>query len=205
MSSKGMLIVVSGPSAVGKGTLCNRIIDRLEKVSLSISATTRSPRSGEIDGINYFFMNKQDFEQRIKKDDFLEWAKVYDNYYGTPASHVEQTLNQGYDVILEIDIQGAAQVKRRCPEGVFIFILPPSIDELRNRIIKRGTDSLDSIELRMKSAYKELEAAFSYDYVILNDDVEKAVKRLEYIIRAERYKVARNHDLINAIKGGRYI
>lgn len=200
-----MLIVVSGPSAVGKGTLCNIITDRIEKLSLSISATTRPARLGEIDGINYFFMAKQDFEQKIKKDDFLEWAKVYDNYYGTPASHVEQTLNQGKDVILEIDIQGAAQVKRRCPEGIFIFILPPGIDELRNRIVNRGTDSLESIELRMKSVYQELEAAFSYDYVVLNDDVEEAVKRLEHIIKAERYKASRNHDLIYTIKGGKQL
>lgn len=203
MSKQGMLIVVSGPSGVGKGTLCNMLLTKIENLFLSISATTRPPRDGEIDGVNYIFMSHEDFEDKIEKGQFLEWAKVYNNYYGTPKDIVYQKLNEGKDIILEIDIQGAAQVKKNCPEGVFIFISPPSIDELKKRIIKRGTDTQDSIELRTKCAKEEMQASFEYDYVVLNDDLDEATLMLQSIILAERCKVSRNKKILQAIKGGK--
>ncbi|HHY43030.1 MAG TPA: guanylate kinase [Thermoanaerobacterales bacterium] len=200
ITSPGMLIVVSGPSGVGKGTLCNMLIDSVENLFLSISATTRPPRAGEIDGQNYYFMSTEVFEDKIKKGEFLEWAKVYNNYYGTPKDKVFKQLREGKDVILEIDIQGAAQVKRNYPEGVFIFISPPSIDELKKRITKRGTDSADSIELRVKCAAEEIKAALEYDYIVLNDDLNQAALRLQSIILAERCKVLRNTKLLQKLR-----
>lgn len=205
MREKGTLIVVSGPSGVGKGTLCNIILNRLENLSLSISATTRAPRVGEVDGVNYFFMKKQVFEEKINQNKFLEWAKVYTNYYGTPTDYVKQKLEEGKDVILEIDIQGAAKVRKRCPEGIFIFILPPSLEELRDRIVKRGSDTPEAIKLRMKSAKEELKAAYSYDYVVVNDNLDKASKSLEAIILAERCKTLRNHNLLQKLEGGKQL
>ncbi len=203
MREQGMLIVVSGPSGVGKGTLCNILLARIENLFLSISATTRTPRAGEIDGVNYVFMSHQDFEDKIEKGQFLEWAKVYNNYYGTPKDIAYQRLSEGKDVILEIDIQGAAQVKKNCPEGIFIFISPPSIEELKKRIIKRGSDTQDSIELRMKCAREEMKASFDYDYVVLNDDLDKAALMLQSIVLAERCKVSRNKKILQSIKGGK--
>lgn len=202
MREQGMLIVVSGPSGVGKGTLCNILLSRVENLFMSISATTRPPRAGEIDGVNYVFMSHESFEDKIAKGQFLEWAKVYNNYYGTPKETVSKKLSEGKDVILEIDIQGAAQVKNNCPEGIFIFISPPSIDELKKRIIKRGSDTEDSIELRMECAREEMEASLGYDYIVLNDDLDKAALMLQSIVLAERCKVSRNRNKLQAIKGG---
>lgn len=201
MSEKGLLIVVSGPSGVGKGTLCNTLVKNIDNLFISISATTRPPRTGEINGVNYIFMNREKFEEKIEKGQFLEWAKVYNNYYGTPKEFVIEKLNEGKDVILEIDIQGAAQVKKSCPNGVFVFIAPPSLDELRKRIVNRGTDNEESINLRLKSAKEEMRASFDYDYVIINDDLNKAVLKLQSVILAERCKVPRNKDKILEIIG----
>ncbi|MGI5857859.1 MAG: guanylate kinase [Tepidanaerobacteraceae bacterium] len=203
MREKGMLIVVSGPSGVGKGTLCNILLNRVENLFMSISATTRPPRAGEINGVNYIFMSHESFKYKIEKLKFLEWAKVYNNYYGTPKEAVYKKLNEGEDVILEIDIQGAAQVKQNCPEGIFIFISPPSIEELKNRIIKRGSDTQDSIELRLKCAREEMEASLDYDYIVINDDLDKAALMLQSIVLAERCKVSRNKKILKAIKGGK--
>lgn len=202
MREQGMLIVVSGPSGVGKGTLCNILVSKVEDVFLSTSATTRSPRPGELDGVNYIFMSHENFEDKIKKGQFLEWAKVYTNYYGTPKDVVIKKLSEGKDVILEIDIQGAAQVKKNYPEGIFIFIAPPSIQELENRIIKRGSDTKDSIDLRLKCAREEIQAAFDYDYVIINDDLDTAALMLQSIVLAERCRVSRNKKKLLEIKGG---
>jgi len=203
MRERGMLIVVSGPSGVGKGTLCNILLNRVENLFMSISATTRPPRAGEINGVNYIFMSHESFKYKIEKLKFLEWAKVYNNYYGTPKEAVYKKLNEGEDVILEIDIQGAAQVKQNCPEGIFIFISPPSIEELKNRIIKRGSDTQDSIELRLKCAREEMEASLDYDYIVINDDLDKAALMLQSIVLAERCKVSRNKKILKAIKGGK--
>ncbi|NLZ52253.1 MAG: guanylate kinase [Thermoanaerobacteraceae bacterium] len=200
MTTQGMLIVVSGPSGVGKGTLCNILINRVENLFLSISATTRLPRVGEIDGQNYIFMSHEVFEEKIRKGDFLEWARVYNNYYGTPKDMVYQQLREGKDVVLEIDIQGAAQVKKNHPQGIFIFISPPNINELKKRIIKRGSDSKDSIELRMKCAADEIKAALDYDYIILNDDLNQAALSLQSIVLAERCKVSRNTKILQKLR-----
>ena len=200
MREKGMLIVVSGPSGVGKGTLCNILLNRVENLFMSISATTRPPRAGEINGVNYIFMSHESFKYKIEKLKFLEWAKVYNNYYGTPKEAVYKKLNEGEDVILEIDIQGAAQVKQNCPEGIFIFISPPSIEELKNRIIKRGSDTQDSIELRLKCAREEMEASLDYDYIVINDDLDKAALMLQSIVLAERCKVSRNKKILKGLK-----
>lgn len=194
MSNKGLLIVISGPSGAGKGTLCKSLFERNSELKYSISCTTRSPREREKDGVNYFFINRERFEDMIKKDEFLEYAQVYGNYYGTPTSYVEKSLNSGCDVILEIDIQGALKVKNKFPEGVFIFVLPPSMKELKNRITKRGSETPESLLRRFKSAFEELNYISSYNYFVVNDEVEMAVKKLEGIIIAEKCRVDRIKD-----------
>jgi len=202
MRERGSLFVVSGPSGVGKGTLCNLLLKRVDNIFLSISVTSRPRRGKEKDGVDYYFTTSEDFEEKIKKNEFLEWAKVYNNYYGTPRLTVEEKLNEGYDVLLEIDVQGAMKVKQSMPEGIFIFILPPSLEELERRIIKRGTESEESIRLRMKKAREELKAAPFYDYVIVNDDLEIAARKLQSIVFAERCKVKRNQKLLCILMGG---
>ena len=154
------------------------------------------PRPGEVDGINYFFTKKDKFEDMINHNDFLEYAMVYDNYYGTPKQYVMNNLENGNDVLLEIDIVGALQIKDRFEDAVFIFILPPSLEELRNRIVGRGTETLSDIEKRYGSAISEIEQVIKYDYAVINDDVDRAVKDIESIIRAEKCKVLRKHDEI---------
>ncbi|MGB9840203.1 guanylate kinase [Thermovenabulum sp.] len=197
MNNKGMLIVLSGPSGAGKGTVCSKLLERNTNIALSISYTTRSPRPGEKNGVNYFFTDKENFERMIKEGCFLEWANVYNNYYGTPKKFVEEKINNGQDVILEIDIQGAKQIKQNWKDAVFIFILPPNLEELKRRIEKRGSETEESLRLRLMCALDELKALSSYDYVIVNDDIDKAVEKLQAIILAEKCRVYRNQDLIN--------
>ena len=189
MNKKGLLIVVSGPSGAGKGTICKEVLDRRSDIFVSTSATTREPRNGELEGINYFFITHEEFEKKIKEDEFIEYAEVYKNLYGTPKETVLDKLNQGENILLEIDIQGALQVKKRYPEGVFIFILPPSMAELKSRIIGRGSETPESLERRFSSAYEEIEFVNQYDYYIINDQVKKAADLMESIIDAERCKV----------------
>lgn len=192
-TKKGLLIVISGPSGVGKGTICKSFFakNNNDDIKLSVSCTTRKPRIGEKDKLNYFFVENNKFEDMIKNNEFLEYAKVYDNYYGTPESYVEENLNKGITIVLEIDIQGALNVKRRCPDGVFIFILPPSMEELKYRIIKRGSESEDSFKKRFNSAYDEIKFITDYNYVIVNDTIDNSVKHVENIIEAEKCKVDR--------------
>jgi len=199
---KGLLIVLSGPSGAGKGTICKALMEKEKDLKLSISATTRPPRSGEIEGKNYFFKTEEEFEKMIENDSFLEWAKVYDHYYGTPKDFVLKNLDEGNDVVLEIDIQGALKIKEKFPEGIFIFILPPSMEELKNRIKKRGTETEEEIIKRFKSAYEELNYVSRYNYVVINDSIEEAVEKIKAIIIAEKCRVDRNKDLYLEIREG---
>ena len=199
VTPKGVLLVVSGPSGAGKGTICQLIRDQLPDLGYSISVTTRQPRVGEVDGVNYFFKTVPQVKEMIANGELLEYAEVYGNYYGTPRKYVEDLLNAGQDVLLEIDIQGALQIKERFPEGVFVFIVPPSLDELSARIYKRGTDSEDVIKRRMASAAGELTYAQKYDYIIINDIAEKAANKVLTIMEAERYRVARTYFIVDRI------
>lgn len=195
MKERGLLLVISGPSGAGKGTICKALLDKNE-FWLSISATTRKPRQGEVDCKNYYFISKEEFINRIHNKDFLEYAEVYGNFYGTPKSSVIKMLEDGKDVILEIDIQGALKVKEVFPEGIFIFILPPSMEELKKRIIKRGSETPESLMTRFKSAYKEINYVSKYSYAVVNDTVEETVKKIEGIVIAERCRVDRMKDTI---------
>ena len=196
----GLLVVISGPSGAGKGTICKMLKEQMKDLKVSVSATTRKPREGEVGGESYFFISKDEFIKKIGDDEFLEYAKVYGNFYGTPKKEVFKQLEAGHDIILEIDIQGALQVKKNYPKGVFIFILPPSLRELQNRIEGRGTDSKEAILKRMKCAYDELDYAFEYDYVVLNDEVEAAVNKIKCIIDAEKSRAIRKKAIINKIR-----
>ena len=205
MGKKGLLLVLSGPSGAGKGTVCRALLKNDASLRLSVSATTRPPRPGEVDSVDYFFLDNEVFNKMIKDGDLLEYAEVYNNYYGTPKDFVEGQLNAGKDVILEIDVQGASKIKRCCPDGVYIFIFPPSIKELKNRIIKRGSETIESIRERMKYASQELKLASSYDYIVLNDELEKAVAQLKSIIIAERCRANRNLELIRKVERGKLL
>ncbi|KDR94024.1 guanylate kinase [Peptoclostridium litorale DSM 5388] len=196
MNKKGILIVICGPSGVGKGTICKKFLTKNTDIKLSISATTRSPRAGEEHGVSYYFLDAQKFEDMIEKDEFLEYARVYDNGYGTPKKAVFENLEKGEDVLLEIDIQGAMQVKEKYPDGVFIFILPPSLEELKNRIVKRGSETEESFKKRFGSAFSEISKIENFDYYLVNNDLDKAVGQLESIIMAEKNRVSRYKDCI---------
>lgn len=189
MTSKGILFVMSGASGVGKGTIHKEVLARIPDIKLSVSATTRPKRPGEVDGREYFFISPADFESKIKKDEFLEYAHVYSHLYGTLSSEVVNTLYSGYDVLLEIDIQGARQVREKMPHGVFIFIQPPSMEALVERIHGRGHDSLQSIEDRLNACEGEMAMARYYDYVVINDELEEAINKVQAIIIAERCRV----------------
>ncbi|WP_027634162.1 guanylate kinase [Clostridium hydrogeniformans] len=198
---KGVLIVISGPSGAGKGTICKELLNR-HNFYLSISATTRSPRIGEVEGVNYYFKTREEFLEKIEEGDFLEYAEVYGNLYGTPKSKVQSMIDEGKDVILEIDIQGALKVKENVSEGVFIFILPPSMEELKQRIIKRGSETEESLMTRFKSAYQEINYISKYNYAVVNDTVEEAVKKIESILVAENCRVDRMKEKILDSKEG---
>ena len=198
--SKGVLTVVSGFSGAGKGTVMKRLIQKYDDYALSISVTTRNPREGERDGIEYFFKTKEEVESMIENDEFLEYARYVDNYYGTPRFYVEEMLAKGKNVILEIEIQGAMQIKAKNPEAVLVFVTPPSFEELRNRLVGRGTETADVIESRLRRASEEAEGMSSYDYILVNDQVEDCVDRLHQIILSERAKAQRNEEFINTIR-----
>lgn len=186
---KGQLFVVSGPSGAGKGTICKILVDDTN-VELSVSMTTREPRSFEEDGVNYYFVSKNEFVKTIEEDGFLEYAQVYDNYYGTPKAIVMKKLEEGKDVVLEIDIQGAMKVKQEYPNGVFIFVLPPSMTELRKRITGRGSETEDAINRRLGETLKEVSYIDKYDYCVVNGELSEAVERVKSIVIAEHSRVS---------------
>ena len=197
----GLLLVVSGPSGVGKGTLVKALMERNSKIKMSVSATTREPRPGEIEGVHYFFKTEEEFKAMADRGEFLEYIHVFGSkYYGTPRSFVEQHLANGYDVILEIDVQGAMKVKQSFPDAVLMFITAPSMSEIKSRLIGRGTETMEQVEKRFATAFEEVKMIPHYDYVIVNDVVDVAVHHMEAILEAERCRVSRSTFLSEAIE-----
>lgn len=202
MTRRGLLIVVSGFAGSGKGTLMKRLTEEYEGYALSVSMTTRAPRPGEIHGREYFFVTREEFEQKIKADGLIEYATYVENYYGTPRAYVEEQRAAGKNVILEIEIQGALKVKERFPDTVLIFVLPPSIEELYRRLKNRGTETEDVIRKRMSRAAEEVDGIGKYDYIMINDEVEKSAEKLHSLIEAARSTPGRNEELIRNMKNG---
>lgn len=200
MFREGLLVVVSGPSGAGKGTVINLLRQKDDNVKLSVSATTRQPRIGEIEGVNYFFKTHDQFNDMIKGNQLVEWVKYCDNFYGTPKKYIQDTVEKGYDCILEIEVEGALNIKENYPDCVTIFILPPSFKELKRRIEGRGTEQSDVICKRLEKARNEIEFADRYDYVIVNDSVENAVVGISNILAAEKLKFIRNKDILKALE-----
>jgi len=188
-TSSGLLFVISGPSGVGKGTLREKVFDIFPDLKYSVSMNTRPPRKGEIEGKDYYFVTVDEFKNRIKENKFVEWAIVHGDYKGTPANFLIQELQKGTDVLLELDVQGAMQVKEKFPDGIFIFIAPPTWKDLENRLRKRNTEEEKALEKRLKDAHIEIEYKKNYRYLVVNDDIKTALKKLESIIIAERCKV----------------
>ncbi len=192
-NKRGILLVVSGPSGVGKGTICGQLLQELQDIQFSISVTTRAPRPNEQDGVNYYFITEDEFQSMRAAGELLEWAEVFGNYYGTPRKAVEKALDEGKDILLEIDIQGALQVKAAFPECVLVFVWPPSYQELERRIRQRGTETPESLSRRLRKAKLEMSHVVNYDYVVVNQpgQVAAAVKEIEAILIAEKARVAR--------------
>jgi guanylate kinase len=210
---KGLLVVISAPSGTGKTTLTHMLLKEFPNMEFSVSYTTRPPRPGEVNGKDYFFVDRETFERMIEEGDFLEWAEVYGNLYGTSKSQVLKALNEGKDIILDIDTQGALQVKKNFPEAVLIFVLPPSLSELERRLRRRGTDDEETIERRLRVVREEIKRAPLYDYIVVNDVLEIAFENLKSIIRAEKCKterlaeqfekVVKDPEIVTLLKGGR--
>ena len=192
---QGQLIIISAPSGAGKGTIIKELLKLNKNLHLSISATTRAPRPGDIPNESYYFFSKEEFEQKIKEDYFLEHAKYLDNYYGTPKQNIQNKLDEGIDVILEIEIQGAMQIKDKVPEALFIFIMPPTIKELKSRLINRKTESKEEILKRFKESYKEINTVTKYNYVVMNDEINLAADKVNSIIKAEKCRVDRIEEV----------
>ncbi|MFT0755333.1 guanylate kinase [Streptococcus alactolyticus] len=204
MAERGLLIVFSGPSGVGKGTVRQEIFSTPDhQFEYSVSMTTRPKRPGEVDGVDYFFRTREEFEDLIKKGQMLEYAEYIGNYYGTPLTYVNETLDKGIDVFLEIEVQGALQVKKKVPDGVFIFLTPPDLDELKDRLVGRGTDSEEVIRQRIERAKEEIALMREYDYAVVNDEVPLAAERVKRIIEVEHFRVdrviGRYNDMIKHI------
>ncbi len=191
MQLKGFLIVLSGPSGAGKNTLMNAVFPTIPNLQYSVSVTTRPPRQGEIEGVDYFFRSRDEFDQMIAQDELLEWAEFCENRYGTPRSFVDNAIEDGRTVIMDVDIQGAAQIREQMPDAVFIFLLPPTWDELKQRLLDRGKDPDEAIHWRLEQSYVEMKHIVNYDYFIINDQLDNAAERLRTIINAEWCRVQR--------------
>lgn len=200
MEKKGILIVVSGFSGAGKGTIMKELLKRYDNYALSVSATTRNPRPGEEEGKEYFFKTTDEFEKMIAKDELIEYAKYVDNYYGTPRIYVEEQLKAGRDVILEIEIQGALKVKEKFPDTLLLFVTPPTIPELKKRLVNRGTETMDVIEYRLNRAKEEAKGMDRYDYLIINDELNTCVEEVHRIIQGEHRRSFRNQEFIENMK-----
>lgn len=200
MKNKGILTVVSGFSGSGKGTLMKKLLETYEDYALSVSMTTRQPREGEVDGREYFFTDKEDFEKKIAEDGLIEYACYCGNYYGTPREYVEKQLDAGKNVILEIEIQGALKVKEKYPDCLLLFVTPPSAEELERRLVGRGTETKEVIAQRLARAVEESEGIEAYDYIVVNDDLEECVKQLHSIVKNEQYTPIRSNEFITQIR-----
>ena len=200
MSEKGILVVVSGFSGAGKGTLIKRLMEKYDNYALSISATTRQPRAGEENGREYFFVTKEQFQEMIREDQLIEYAQYVDNYYGTPKAYVEKQMDAGKDVILEIEIQGALKVKEQFPETLLVFIMPPSAEELKRRLVGRGTETEEVIQSRLERAVKESEGIERYDYLLVNDDVERCSEEMHRLIQIQHNRAVNCLEFIGRIQ-----
>ena len=200
MKKRGLLTVISGFAGVGKGTIVRRLVEDYDNYALSVSMTTRAPRPGEEDGVHYFFITKEEFEKNIEEDKMLEYACYVDNYYGTPKAYVEELLSQGKNVILEIEIQGAMKIKEKVPDALLLFVMPPSAEELKRRLVGRGTETMDVIERRMARAAEESEGIENYEYILINDNVDECVREANEIITNAVYAASRNEDYIENIR-----
>lgn len=198
MNNQGVLTIISGFSGSGKGTAVKILCDKYD-YALSVSATTRAPREGEADGVHYFFKTKEEFDRMIENDELLEWAEYVNNKYGTPKEYVFNQLKNGKDIILEIEMQGALQIKEKYPDTVLIFMVPPSAEELRSRLINRGTETEDVIDLRLSRASEEISFIEKYDYLVINDDIDKCVEDINNIVEAERMKVCNRNEMVEYI------
>ncbi|MCP1101555.1 guanylate kinase [Aequitasia blattaphilus] len=199
MKQKGILTVVSGFSGAGKGTLMKNLVQRYEEYALSISATTRNPREGEVHGKDYFFKTKEEFEKMIDKEELIEYANYVDNYYGTPRDYVESQLCEGKDVILEIEMIGALKVKEKYPDTLLLFVTPPNVEELKKRLIGRGTESIEVIRSRLNRGKDEAKVMNQYDYLIVNDNLDDTVQKMHQIIQNEHLRCSRNEEFIQCI------
>ena len=200
MNHKGILIVVSGFSGAGKGTLMKEMVARYDNYALSVSMTTRKPREGEIDGVSYFFVDKDTFEKTIEQDGLIEYARYVENYYGTPKAWVQEQMANGKDVILEIEIQGALKVKEKFPDALLLFVMPPSAKELKKRLVGRGTETEDVIDSRMRRAVQEAEGIEHYDHVVINDKLDECVEQIHAIINAAHLRPDCKIDFINQLR-----
>lgn len=200
MSDKGLLVVISGFSGVGKGTLMKELISKYDNYALSVSATTRAPRNGEENGREYYFKTKEEFEEMIEKDELLEHACYVGNYYGTPKQYVEDMKEKGKDVILEIEVQGAKKIKQKVPDAVTVFVVPPSAEELKNRLVGRGTETEDVINARLARAYEESFTMEDYDYILVNDDLQESVQSMHNLIQSMHCNTIYNKNFMNNLR-----